>query len=246
MPVLLTVSKSNSRGVKGRLNATPVNRNIVDSKGFFSVYTLPPNQAVSVESQRRINEQRKQSPDARDVAKLIFDKSRSLLSKISEEDRMRLSEWGPKSKIVTGSFDETPAIADESVALVVTSPPFLDVVNYEADNWLRCWFNKIDSREITLWMFKRLDEWCERMTKVFQELYRILKRDGFVAFEVGEVRGGRLKLEDVVIPAAERAGLNPILVLINQQEFTKTSNCWGVNNMSKGTNTNRVVLLQKR
>ena len=159
---------------------------------------------------------------------------------------MRLSEWGPKSKIVTGSCDETPAIADESVALVVTSPPFLDVVNYEADNWLRCWFNKIDSREITLWMFKRLDEWCERMTKVFQELYRILKHDGFVAFEVGEVRGGRLKLEDVVIPAAERAGLNPILVLINQQEFTKTSNCWGVNNMSKGTNTNRVVLLQKR
>ena len=238
--------RSGTSSVDGWLRMVATNRLTGHSKGFFSVYTLPPNQAVSLESQRRINEQRKQSPDVRDVAKLIFDKSRSLLSKISEEDRMRLSEWGPKSKIVTGSFDETPAIADESVALVVTSPPFLDVVNYEADNWLRCWFNKIDSREITLWMFKRLDEWCERMTKVFQELYRILKHDGFVAFEVGEVRGGRLKLEDVVIPAAERAGLNPILVLINQQEFTKTSNCWGVSNMSKGTNTNRVVLLQKR
>ena len=55
-----------------------------------------------------------------------------------------------------------------------------------------------------------------------------------------------LKLEDFAIPAAKQAGLKPILVIVNQQEFTKTSNCWGVSNMSKGTNTNRVVLLQKQ
>lgn len=45
----------------------------------------------------------------------------------------------------------------------------------------------------------------------FIELHRILKQDGFVAFEVGEIQGGRLKLEDIVIPAAERAALKPIL-----------------------------------
>ena len=27
--------------------------------------------------------------------------------------------------------------------------------------------------------------------------------------------------------------------------FTKTSNIWGVGNMSRGTNTNRIVLLRK-
>jgi hypothetical protein len=238
--------RSSTSCVDGWLRMVATNRLTGHSKGFFSVYTLPPNQAVSVERQRRINEQRKQSPDARDVATIILHKSRSLLSKISEEDRKRLSDLGPRSTVITGSCDETPAIADESVALVVTSPPFLDVVNYEADNWLRCWFNHIDPTTIKLWMFKRLDDWYERMTKVFQELCRILKKNGFVAFEVGEVRGGKLKLEDVVVPAAERAGLNPVIVLINQQEFTKTSNCWGISNMSKGTNTNRVVLLQKR
>src|SRR4030095_11835222 len=36
------------------------NRLTGHSKGFFSVYTLPPNQAVSIQSQRRINEQPKQ------------------------------------------------------------------------------------------------------------------------------------------------------------------------------------------
>jgi hypothetical protein len=238
--------RSSTSSVDGWLRLVATNRLTGHSKGFFSVYTLPPNQAVSVDRQRRINEQRKQSPDARDVAMIIFHKSRSLLSKISEEDRKRLSELGPGSTVITGSCDKTPAIADESVTLVVTSPPFLDVVNYEADNWLRCWFNDIDPITIKLWMFKRIDDWHERMITVFQELFRVLKRNGFVAFEVGEVRGGKLKLEDAVVSAAERAGLTPVLVLINQQEFTKTSNCWGVSNMSKGTNTNRVVLLQKR
>jgi hypothetical protein len=82
--------------------------------------------------------------------------------------------------------DETPAIPDESVTLVVTSPPFLDIVDYQTDNLLRCWFNQIDPKPIKLWMFKRVDEWSQRLTIVFRELHRILKRDGFVAFEVGE------------------------------------------------------------
>jgi hypothetical protein len=30
-----------------------------------------------------------------------------------------------------------------------------------------------------------------------------------------------------------------------EQAFPKTANCWGVASMSKGTNTNRVVLLRK-
>ena len=36
-------------------------------------------------------------------------------------------------------------ISDGSVDLTVTSPPFLDVVQYAADNWLRCWFNGLDA-----------------------------------------------------------------------------------------------------
>jgi hypothetical protein len=237
--------RCSSASTDGWIRMVATNRLTGHSKGFFSVYTLPPNQAVSIESQRRINEQRKQAPAVRDVAELIRRKTRSLLSELSRDDRKMLSLWGPKSILTIGSCDETPAIPDESVALVVTSPPFLDVVDYETDNWLRCWFNDIDSKSIQLWMTRRVDEWSQRMTAVFRTLNRILKRDGFVAFEVGEVRKGSLKLEDLVIPAAERAGLKPVLVLVNEQMFTKTSNCWGVSNMTRGTNTNRVILLQK-
>ena len=104
----------------------------------------------------------------------------------------------------------------------------------------------INEKDIPIWILKKVEDWGKKMTSVFKELRRVLLPGGYVAFEVGEVRNGRLKLEEQVIPAAEAAGLIPILVLINSQKFTKTSNCWGVNNLSKGTNTNRVVILKKR
>ena len=73
----------------------------------------------------------------------------------------------------------------------------------------------------------------------------VVRPGGHVAFEVGEVRGGALRLEEIVIPAGVAAGLEPVLVLVNAQRFTKTANCWGVANNRKGTNTNRVVVFRK-
>jgi hypothetical protein len=92
---------------------------------------------------------------------------------------------------------------------------------------------------------KKLDEWQEVMTQVFRELHRILRVGGHVAFEVGEVKRGKIKLEEAVVPCGLEAGLNPLLILINDQKFTKTANCWGVDNNAKGTNTNRVVVFRK-
>ena len=219
------------------------NRLTGHSPGFFSVYTLPPNQAASVRSQRRINERRNQSPRERNVKALILRKTRSLLARLEDGDCARLKNAGPV--LLTSSADRTPRIGDGTVRLVVTSPPFLDVVNYRADNWLRCWFNGVDGDKVALWHWTRAPDWQAAMTRVFRELHRVLAQSGLVAFEVGEVRSGRLLLETLVVPAAREAGLEPLLVLVNDQQFTKTSNCWGVDNRRKGTNTNRIVLLQK-
>jgi hypothetical protein len=132
------------------------------------------------------------------------------------------------------------------VSLVVTSPPFLDVVDYAGDNWLRCWFLGIDPKSVQLTVPKKLDEWQSVMTGVFGELHRVLKPGGHVAFEVGEVKSGSIRLEEAVIPCGLSAGLTPRLVLINDQVFTKTANCWGVDNNAKGTNTNRIVVFRKQ
>lgn len=222
------------------------NRLTGHSRGFFSVYTMPPNQAVSVESQRRINERRQQIPPERDIRQVILTKSRSLLSKLISPDLAILQSADRRALLITGSCDHTPQIPDDSVHLAVTSPPFLDIVDYQTDNWLRCWFNGIDATKVKIWQLKKPVEWQAKMEGVFRELKRVLVPGGYVAFEVGEVRGGKLLLETLVVPAATAAGLTPILVMVNDQVFTKTANCWGVENLKKGTNTNRIVLLQKR
>lgn len=223
-----------------------VNRLTGHSPGFFSVYTLPPNQAVSVKSQRKINETRKQEPPRKNIAEIIARKSRLLLSDCDSQVRRTLSEVSGRAKLLSQHSAEIPQIPSESVSLVVTSPPFLDVVDYAGDNWLRCWFIGVDPADVKLTVPKKLEEWQRVMTEVFRELQRVLKDGGHVAFEVGEVRGGKVKLEEAVVPCGIAAGLTPVLVLINDQKFTKTANCWGVDNNAKGTNTNRVVVFQKR
>ena len=153
------------------------------SPGFFSVYRLPPNQALSVESQRKINADRGQVPARRDVRRLIL--------------------------------------------------------------WLRCWFCGIEASGVRISISRRLDDWQAFIREVFTQLARLLKPGGFVAFEVGEVRGGRLRLEEAVLPCGLAAGLTPVCLLINDQSFTKTANIWGVANNRKGTNTNRILVFRK-
>src|SRR5262249_38971196 len=57
-----------------------LNRLTGHSVGFFSVYTLPPTQAVSVKAQKKINKPRGKTPPRRRVAEIICRKSRQLMS----------------------------------------------------------------------------------------------------------------------------------------------------------------------
>jgi hypothetical protein len=215
-----------------------INRLTGHSPGFFSVYTLPPNQATTVANQLRINAKRKQIPPLRDVKAVILKKTRQLL-------KDGVPQGHPPAMLGTGPASRMAHVPDASVALVVTSPPFLDIVQYSQDNWLRAWFAGIDASAVEIAMHRTEAAWEAMVRAALTEMARVLRPGGHVAFEVGEVRGGKILLERAVWRAAHGLPFERLAVMINAQEFTKTANCWGVDNNSKGTNTNRIVLLRR-
>jgi len=223
------------------------NRLTGHSKGFFSVFTLPPNQAVTQSSQIKINEKRKQIPEYRNVKEIIFTKSKYLIKDINEKLRLRLWNIKDISHFTNCDAGSNNTIKSDSISLTVTSPPFLNIVQYANDNWLRCWFNNLNVDIISngIEMSKTGHMWNIFIAKVFNQLFRITKNDGYVAFEVGEVRNGKVKLEENVVSIGINSGFKCLGILINEQIFTKTSNIWGVNNNDKGTNTNRIVIFKK-
>ena len=216
------------------------NRLTGHSKGFFSVYTLPPNQATSVDSQKRINQKKNQQPEYRNTKALIWRKSKQLLRHPIPNHFLQR-----KALLFSDSAHKTPRLPSEFVRLAVTSPPFLDTVDYIQDNWIRMWFCELNIERKNIWQIKSLEEWCSRMANVLRELRRVLMHGGWIAFEVGEIRRGSLSLENEIVNAGLASGLHPNCILIHSQHFTKTANCWGISNNSKGTNSNRIIIFKK-
>jgi hypothetical protein len=128
---------------------------------------------------------------------------------------------------------------------VVTSPPFLDTVDYAQDQWLRLWFTAIDADALTLPLQRTTSAWQSMVSATFVELARICRSGAYVAFEVGEVRGGSVLLERLVWEALAFLPFERVCVMVNQQTFTKTANTWGVRNNVAGTNSNRIVIARR-
>jgi hypothetical protein len=192
-----------------------------------------------VAAQRKINERRNQVPTYRKVSDVILKKTRSLYA----DGRKTLSVH---AQFCSEPAHNTPEIPTGAVDLVVTSPPFLDVVQYASDNWLRTWFAGLDGRSVDISMHRKPDQWTEFVRSTFVELGRVVRSGGHVAFEVGEVRNATIELESLVLRAIGGLPFRAKAIVINVQEFTKTANCWGVRNNKKGTNTNRIVLVERQ
>ncbi len=218
-----------------------INRLTGHSRGFFSVYTLPPNQAMSIERQRINNERRNQLPEYRDVAALIRRKTRSLLRDLPRQ--------APSGQSL-GFFRQpvgTPFVYDgPPVSLSVTSPPFMDIVNYRADNWMRCWFAGIEPDQVAITQTRKLEAWKDLVREALDNVATISAQGSVFAFEVGEIRNGALLLDQVVAEVARGTAWEPVCIIVNEQTFTKTSNTWGIDNNRRGTNSNRIVVMRLR
>ena len=220
------------------------------SRGFFSVYSFP-QISVTQEAQSRINQKKNQEPEYRDVVRLILRKAKNVLR---DNELELINKYGSKSKAYISDASTLKEIEDNSINLIITSPPFLNKADYLQDNWLELWFCGIDPTPFRkkLVMTSRLDVWIDFIKASMRQMHRVLKPGAHAAIEVGEVmdREQMVFLDETLVDIAqelyqEGVKLVPEHMYVHQQNFTKLANCFKVDNNSKGTNTNRITLFRK-
>jgi SAM-dependent methyltransferase len=131
-------------------------------------------------------------PPDQDVFSCIRDKlARLYLDEIAGPDGRSVSEDAPT--LLRGK-----QISSSSVDLIVTSPPYLQVVNYGTSNWIRLWLLGLDEvgRErgagrrtlnAALDHQHTYSSYREFLMRVLQGVRRVLKPDGVAVIIIGDV-----------------------------------------------------------
>lgn len=240
---LMRIYKDDNSDEMKYIMLTALSRLHGHSVGFFSVYTFP-QVSIPPLAQKRNNEKRKQTPDYREVKPRIWKK---ICTDLKDQIPPFYHEFSRHNHYSQHSSEEMKTVSGSSVDLIITSPPFLDKVNYLADNWLKAWFLSLDSKKkVSVSMFHSVDSWSEFIRKTLVECSRVLKKNARMVIEVGDVQVGKntVNLDEIVLQAAKSTSLAWERSYINSQKFTKLANCWNVSNNEKGTNSNRCVVFQ--
>lgn len=170
--------------------------------------------------------------------------------KPAKNPREQLREGPTTHRIIAGDSRQMPEIADESVQLVVTSPPYANLKQYEPGNPSQ--LGDIEDYE------KFLDE----LDKVWEECARVLVPGGRICCVVGDVNvarsnGGRhyvLPLAADIRVRARRLGLDHLQgitwykVANIKLEASKSSRYLGKPNLPGGiikNDTEHIVFLRK-
>lgn len=101
------------------------------------------------------------------------------------------------------------SLPDESIDAVVTSPPYMNALDYVRDNRLRLWFLGYEfQKELNRYNPRNAHEFHELMTSGLEMILRTLRPKRRCVMVVGEVKKAdqAINTADVLLSAAERVG----------------------------------------
>ncbi|MEZ5198671.1 MAG: DNA methyltransferase [Bacteroidales bacterium] len=137
----------------------------------------------------------------------------------------------------------------KKVNLILTSPPYLGIVNYAKQNWIRSWFLNQNPIEISNELDDdlNLDEWIDFSKQVILELKDFLTKDGVAVFVIGDVAKSKTSVIPLAREFARMVRENHIfknIWCVNDaiSETDKTTRIWA-DTKGKATATDRIVFL---
>jgi len=135
------------------------------------------------------------------------------------------------------------------VDLLLTSPPYLGIVNYAKQNWIRSWFLESEPNEIS----EKLDDdlninqWVKFSKTTVTEFKKFLKPNGVAVFVIGDVAKSKTSViplaRDFAMMIKENNLFKNIWIFSDYiQGVDKTTRIWG-ETKGKATTTDRIVIL---
>lgn len=151
-----------------------------------------------------------------------------------------------KGKVYAKDARKLP-LEDETVSLIITSPPYFNLNTYAWDNWLRLWFLGYNYKEIKKKLFETgsKEKYRNFMKESMKEMYRLLKSNSFCFIVVGDVKlnGETINTAKFLSEPAREIGFEVDKIItdiipIHRKQFTYL-------NKNDGIKIDRILCLKK-
>ena len=151
-----------------------------------------------------------------------------------------------KVKVFEQNAIKLNKIKDNKINLIVTSPPYLNVIKYGQYNWIRLWFIGENAKEVdqNLFTSQSLIRYINFMKDFLIQAKRVTKKDGRIVLVIGDIKDLNLA-EEVWKHSAKPLGLiKEHLIVENINEKNKTTKIWNTRR-GRATKVDRVLVLSK-
>jgi site-specific DNA-methyltransferase (adenine-specific) len=170
-----------------------------DGNSAYASISMPNTFSMSPDYVRRFVQQKRLQQTYRNVFDLLVIKISKLFAmpapqrfvgKVTTADAKRMAD------------DKVIGPYRGQIALTLASPPYLDVVNYAKQNWIRMWLLGCDPVEVQEILDDNLNisSWLRFMQAVLAELQQLMRPDGVIILVIGDVARSR---NSIVVPARE-------------------------------------------
>lgn len=218
-----------------------------DGSSSYASISMPNTFSMSPNYVRKFVEVKRLNRTARDVFEILDAKIQRLF-----REPAPCSAPGVVVAADAKTISEVPAFREYEgkVKLVVTSPPYLGVVNYAKQNWIRDWL--VDSHPITMGTPApdddlTLQSWLDFMRRTIAQLKVLLAKDGVIVLVVGDVArpgGSQLSLARALIQTLQHEREFGYIGVLDDYigHAIKTTRIWG-DTKGKATEVDRVIVL---
>jgi DNA modification methylase len=192
------------------------------TSGYASI-DMPNTFSMSPDYVRKFVQTNQLNRFYRDVFALLREKTEKLYKK-----HERIKQSGVVIRANAKQLSEIESLKQfhNKVSLVLTSPPYLGIVNYAKQNWIRSWFLIQDPLQVSKDLDDDLNlhEWIKFSKAVAVQIKTLLKKNGVAIFIIGDVAKSRTS----VIPLAREFAL-----MVRENRIFK--NVWCINDAISDT-----------